>query len=545
MFAPQQYPGLQPQAYCQYLPAPFMPQQMTPLLPNNQQDVREKRNLSPTTPISPTAISEEKRRRNQSGDDIDSDSVSKEPTMTDLKTYMDAIMARLNTTATKIDIASINDKITAQNLEIDQLKSRMQKHDEEMKKLQTTIDEGVAARLHRNLESADLRTRLTTTNMAASDPERSKFTTSTRTNLIIEGLEGDMEEEMIANVIKICASIKITIYASEIEAVTRYKRRDENSKKPGPVNVTLSRALLRDTILRKKNGLKDVPAMQGIFINADEPLEVRKGKSILRKIARNVKSMGESIEIRHDRIEIDGVWYTVRDIDRIPDKYKPIDEEDMGAVGGDELKPDSTKSETAIRKRRLIKRGEKMRITKAGLLFSGPTAYISNMAYAPIKVGDTPHDSNEEAYQYRKAKDHGCDGLAEAILHMEDTHEIKRETKSIVTTEEWNKDAPNKLWDLFDLKMKEHPDLLERLIETAPLPLIEASNDDRWGGGPLSTLKYTTMEKSQAKMYLEKWQQNTGIKKYSNDRKHRDMDLGAHWKINDCYIILIILFGAG
>ena len=60
-----------------------------------------------------------------------------------------------------------------------------------------------------------------------------------------------------------------------------------------------------------------------------------------------------------------------------------------------------------------------MRITKAGLLFSGPTAYISNMAYAPITVDDIPHDCNEEAYQFRKAKDHGCEGLAAAILKMD------------------------------------------------------------------------------------------------------------------------------
>ena len=40
--------------------------------------------------------------------------------MQGFKTYMDAIMARLNTTATKVDISSINDKIVAQNLEIEQ-----------------------------------------------------------------------------------------------------------------------------------------------------------------------------------------------------------------------------------------------------------------------------------------------------------------------------------------------------------------------------------------------------------------------------------------
>ena len=124
-----------------------------------------------------------------------------------------------------------------------------------------------------------------------------------------------------------------------------------------------------------------------------------------------------------------------------------------------------------------------MRITKARLLFSGPSAFISNMSHAPIKVGAIDHDSNEEAYQYTKAKDHGCDVLAQAVLEMEDSHQIQRETADIVTTSEWNNDAPNKLQKLFHIKMTQQPDLLERLIQTWPLPLIEASKSERWGGG--------------------------------------------------------------
>ena len=88
--------------------------------------------------------------------------------MTDLKTAMDAILTRLNTTATKVDVATINDKITAQNCEIEQLKTKMQKHEDKMKKMQSIIDEGVAASLHRKLQTADQTTRMTTSNMAES-----------------------------------------------------------------------------------------------------------------------------------------------------------------------------------------------------------------------------------------------------------------------------------------------------------------------------------------------------------------------------------------
>ena len=62
----------------------------------------------------------------------------------------------------------------------------------------------------------------------------------------------------------------------------------------------------------------------------------------------------------------------------------------------------------------------------------------------------------------------------------------------IITTEEWKAAAPEFLWRLFDLKMKQHPELLERLIDTAPLRLIEASTSERWGGGPFESTLYDT-----------------------------------------------------
>ena len=443
MFAPQQYPGIPGPPYCQYIPNPFMTPQIPSMIPNMQQDTGEKRNWSPNTNTSPSTLNEEKRKRNESGDLENRESSGpdekKEPTMTDLKTYMDAIMARLNTTATKIDISSLNDRISAQNIEIEQIKVKMQKHDDEMKNLQTIIDEEVAASLSRKLQTADGGTRMTTNNMAANGNDRSQNTTSTRRNLIIEGLKGESDDEMCSELIRICAVIKITVYRRDIENIVRYKRCDETSTKPGPVNVTVSRIGLCDTILRKKNGLKDNDDTQGIYINADESFEVRKAKSTLRKVSK----MGLPIEIRHDRIQVDNIWYTTSDIEKIPVKYMPLVEDDLGATGGavggesqpmkDKRDEQSTKDKlpsktlTSPGKRRLIYRGEKMRITKAGLVFSGPTAYISNMSYAPITVDDIPHDTNEEAYQYKKAKTHGCDGLAEALKEMENVYKIRKE----------------------------------------------------------------------------------------------------------------------
>ena len=133
-----------------------------------------------------------------------------------------------------------------------------------------------------------------------------------------------------------------------------------------------------------------------------------------------------------------------------------------------------------------------MRIVKAGLCFSGPTAYPSNMYLAEITHGNKDYDSNEQAYQCTKATTHD-----EADLK----YAIKVDASEIATTEEWNRETPALLWDLFDKQMNAHPELLERLIETTPLLLIEASKTFVGGGGwpPLSPA-YTTLENSKEKM---------------------------------------------
>ena len=297
MFATAQYPGLQqPTGYCQFVPAPFLPTQVQPQIPTFQQG--EKRLLSPNAIISPTATKEDKRLRNGSGEPEDKMSTSdseQEPTMSDLKTAMDAILARLGTTATKVDIASINDKITAQNVEIDQIKTKMVKQEEDLKKLQSLFDGTVAANLNRKPETAEGEPPML--NMAPAGPNRSENASSKQRNLIIEGLGGNTEDDMCGEFIKVCASIDVTLYRNEIEYITRYKRRADSDMKPGPVLVTITRTLLRNNILKKKRGLLQVEGMGSIFINADETLEIRRAKSMLRKVARITQQQGVNIEV--------------------------------------------------------------------------------------------------------------------------------------------------------------------------------------------------------------------------------------------------------
>ena len=97
-------------------------------------------------------------------------------------------------------------------------------------------------------------------NMASIEVNKPRSPPAQRRNLIIEGLEGDSDDEIKTAMIKATTAMGVTIYACEIEQVIRMRRRDDTNPKPGPVLATMTRSILCDNILSKKGdllGLKD------------------------------------------------------------------------------------------------------------------------------------------------------------------------------------------------------------------------------------------------------------------------------------------------
>ena len=348
MFAPSPFTGFQQTPYCQYLPQQgFLPQ--APQLPQLSQLLQAayhtpgKRNLSSSS--IPTTTPEEKRQRNNNtvieGEEGEMSTVTSEVTMADLKLTLDGITIRLASTATKADVTQIEDKVTMQNIEIQQLKTRMTTQDDNIRKLQSSIDECVAANLvlkeeNKNRRESDPAQGMST-NMAA--PTR-KTVNIARRNLIIEGLPGEDEEAIYPNFLRITSAIKVIIYKSNIECLTRLPRRDSENKTPGPVLVTMKRAVLRDNILKNKLTLMEDPDMSGVFINTNETKEVRIAKSILRKTAYKAKQDGIEVEYRHNKVKIAETWYLTEDIDKLPEKYTVNTKAKVRAAGG---KDESTK----------------------------------------------------------------------------------------------------------------------------------------------------------------------------------------------------------
>ena len=113
-----------------------------------------------------------------------------------------------------------------------------------------------------------------------------------------------------------------------------------------------------------------------------------------------------------------------------------------------------------------------MRVCKAGLCFSGPTAYLHK---ARVIFNKKDYLSNEQAFQCTKTTKHDYQDLAKILKDVSNSYDIKVEASDIVTTTEWESKAPVILWDLFYHKMSDNLELLECLIQTAPLLLIKVS----------------------------------------------------------------------
>ena len=226
---------------------------------------------------------------------------------------MDVILARLDSVptvenlaflASKQDIKEMDDRITAQSTEITQLRNEMRSMQGNFNNLQTTVDSQLAANI--SMASGSVGRDLTrdpgrtTYKMADGEPNTTQSGLSRRRNLVFEGLKGENDMDIRANVINIGSAIGIKVFNCEIEQVLRMPRRDNQNKKPGPVLITLSRTLLRDSFLRKKSELMKCTGMEEIFVNADESIEVRRAKSFLRKASFNAKCLGETVEFRHN-----------------------------------------------------------------------------------------------------------------------------------------------------------------------------------------------------------------------------------------------------
>ena len=202
----------------------------------------------------------------------------------------------------------------------------------------------------------------------------------------------------------------------------------------------------------------------------DEPIEIRRAKAVFRRISYQARQDGKTVYLKDDWILIDDEEFRITDLHKIPEKYRA------------NLDLQSTTSATSsipnVTNVKILK-------TKAGLTFSGPSAFLSHMHRCSFVYKKVPYSSVEQGYHHLHAEYEGELDTAQSIMAIHEPIAIKDLAKPLPKSEGWAKIAPDKMWDLNEAKYDQNPELKKQLLATAPDLLIEASVDSKWGGGGL------------------------------------------------------------
>ena len=177
-----------------------------------------------------------------------------------------------------------------------------------------------------------------------------------------------------------------------------------------PISVTLSKYDDKETIMKNKKYLPD-----GIYINDKYPIKVRKNRNKLRPILRLAKGLPqywEKYRMSGDKLSINGVSYTVNDLNKLPSDLAPslmVQKEYADGVHHGELSP------------------------------------WSNFHISPFVLNGQQYNSAEQWIQFQKAMLFSDSHTANQILQSSTPQECKRLSHYIhgIDHEKWRNEGFN------------------------------------------------------------------------------------------------------
>ena len=360
---------------------------------------------------------------------------------------------------------------------------------------------------------------------------------SPRLNIIIEGLEEKEGEDLLLKALTLFEQLGVKLLPTDILTTSRLRRRIPLGKRPNPVKVTFVSLSAKERVMSVKYNLNARPETQKIWINHDEPTELRRAKGRARTIASYSRKKGSDVQVTQRGIILDSVFYGYDNLDRIPSIYIPpktlsipqattttnnqaaepmemytqnqLTRDAHGGAGppprtptrAAPIAPDHTVHEGLAKSQRgnqsqspkvpRIKMSQKMRLTASGLVYSGPTAILSHLYKARFVIDNIPYNSVEQRLQSQKAvlaKDRQAE---DDIMNLHNTWDIKTRGDRVKVTKEYIDNRLVIAGVANEAKYQQNDDLMEFLLETEDLVLVEGATSAFWAGGePFNSLAY-------------------------------------------------------
>ena len=142
-------------------------------------------------------------------------------------------------------------------------------------------------------------------------------------NIIVEGLVEDTDENLASKVTALCNSIGANVSIDDIVHTARIQRRHPIVGRPNPARITFRSLTVKDRVMHKKLNLRGHPTLNAIWINHDEPAQVRRAKGRARHIATFARKKGSVAQVNTNGIVLDSVYYSFDNLSAIPSIYIP------------------------------------------------------------------------------------------------------------------------------------------------------------------------------------------------------------------------------
>lgn len=268
-------------------------------------------------------------------------------------------------------------------------------------------------------------------------------------NIVINGLNERKGENACKTAVKFLKHITSGVSASDIENAYRLGTPGENKR---PLLVKFKSIETKKNIIQKKASLKNVKGLKKVFCNEDLSEGDRQVRQNLREIGRYAMKLGyENVKVSGNKIQINDKVYHERDLALLP--------------------------------KELHLANIKTRIIKGMLCFEGSASYLSSSFPASIKVNDNHFSSVDQAYYYQKAQFAGRTDYSTDIMECDNVKALKKKGLKIEQTPEWEEKQLRILTGISILKFQQNPLLMEKLISTKDIPLLNCDTDMYWGTG--------------------------------------------------------------
>ena len=282
-----------------------------------------------------------------------------------------------------------------------------------------------------------------------------------RNNIIISGIPEGKWETYDTTVARIYDTIATAFSSGDIDRALEEARQIEivccnrigryQIGRHRSISVTLRNYANKEKIMQHKKNLPN-----GIYINEEFPLEVKRNRDKLRpiwKLAKSQSAYREKCKLSGDRLVINGINYTVNDLHTLPEDlapYKAAQQENHEFIA-----------------------------------FHGEHSPWSDFHQSPFEIDGHRYHSMEQWIQYSKAMLFGDSCTANKILQSDSLQKCKCLSYQIngVNNKKWRAEGFELCLKGVEAKFKQKRELWSMLKTTEPKTLVEASNDRLWGTG--------------------------------------------------------------